>query len=290
MRCVQTGHRMHSGLRARTDQRHAPVAVLLHLKALPAALAVLHRAHVAGLCPLPRWGRPQCSLPRELDNRRPKALRPALCATRGRPRRCGRAVLQIKLSETTQGSSWAPLLPGGLAECRQARLWRRLQLRAQLGQLRLELAQVVLRGLPSIRQRLQYQQGRACDWPSQPALQQRLPSKAPGRTFGRLASRGWRWALSASGTAPRLCLAVVSAVTQCVCAKAVTLFFCVRDISASISLILVPQQARLLASVTCACILCTVCTPPQRRRVTAGSVLLQDSHDCDRTACGPLLP
>ncbi len=75
MRCVQTSHLMHSGLRARTDQRHAPVAVLLHLKALPAALAVLHPAHMAGLCPPPRWGRPQCSLPRELDNRRPKALR-----------------------------------------------------------------------------------------------------------------------------------------------------------------------------------------------------------------------
>jgi hypothetical protein len=125
--CSQSPHAQWPG--GRTDQRHAPVAVLLHLEALPAALAVLHPAHTARLCSLPRWKRPQLRLlSRELDSQAPEVRATSAL----RHARQSLTVLQgsarTQLSHRSQGSSRpAPHCCWRAGGRRQARLWGRLQ-------------------------------------------------------------------------------------------------------------------------------------------------------------------
>ena len=114
--------------RGRTNQRYSAVAIFLHLKALPAALAILQGL---ALSQLQQAAQEVLSL-----------VQPGICQTVLHSQSLLPAPKQgqVRAASGNQYASWG-----------QACLWRRLQLGAQLGQLRLELPQVVLCGLQRSR-------------------------------------------------------------------------------------------------------------------------------------------
>lgn len=121
----------HALQRGRTNQCDSAIAVFLHLKALPAALAILEDAAV---------GQPQQAALRVLS-----LVWLGVCDTSASAGSfCTPQKRHARAASSNQYASWG-----------QACLRWSLQLSAQLGQLRLELPQVVLCGLQCFRHRTQ---------------------------------------------------------------------------------------------------------------------------------------